>query len=907
MKMTPVLFGSDATTYTTQGLGSLKDAVTCKVSEEINGPYELEMTYPVTGRRYASLQNRCIIYCKPGPDRTPQPFRIYRITKPLNGIITVYARHISYDLAGIPVDPYTANSALTAMQGLQSHAAVVCPFAFSTTLTDNANFAVKVPTGIRKVLGDGNASILGVFGGELEWDGFTVYLRSRRGQDTGVRIAYGKNLTNIEQDENIASLVTGVIGYWTNSDGVVVQGPVVNAPGNYSYNNIDTVDFSSDFKGQPTPEQLAQRTQEYITAENVGVPEVSISVSWLQLEQYAGYEDTATRERVSLGDTVTVSFPQLSVDATARVVKTVYDVLLDQYETCDVGSVKPNIAATIAGQQQEITALPSTSTVEQIVDTIAQTIMGVKGGAVRLLDTNGDGYPDTLYIADNPDPNAAVKVWRFNYEGWGASSNGYNGPFEMSAALGIGMYGQFITAGIINAALIKAGVLQSKDGTTFYLDLDNGILRMNASEFTVSGQTVQQIADASSSAAAQQVAQQAQENLENYAETVTADLTSLQSQIDGQIMTFFYDYLPTSDNVPASEWTTDAEKQQHLGDLFYVVDNAEYGGQAYRWAQVNGAYQWIIIEDTAVAQALEQSAQALDTADSKRRVFVAQPVPPYDVGDLWSQGPSGSLMVCCNARSSGSYLSSDWQSSADYINSQQASTIADAAVEAQTQTDIFNKLTNDGQLQGLYMRNGQLYINASYMNTGTLSAVRIQSKDGSSYWDLTGGNAVFNNNSIQINSENFRLDGSGNVAITGSFFAHSDINKVSVQNGSISLSRLNSSVNAFRDTVSVYSAGTTGPIGVVDVKGPSSSGNAVLNVQLSGGYSGGALFICNASGQVKLTASIDGSGNSYINMGGTGKITTQTLEVGYIKANGQTYKCGWIYNTTVGYNMLCAI
>lgn len=499
MKMTPVLFGSDATTYTTQGLGSLKDAMSCKVSEEINGPYELEMTYPVTGRRYANLQNRCIIYCKPGPVRTAQPFRIYRITKPLNGIITVYARHISYDLSGIPVNPFTANSALTAMQGMQNNAAVACPFTFSTALTNNAAFAVTVPTGIRKVLGDGDASILGVFGGEFEWDSFTVYLRSRRGQDTGVRIAYGKNLTNIEQDENIANLVTGVIGYWTNSDGVVVQGPVVNAPGSYSYNNIDTVDFSSDFEEQPTPEQLQQATQDYIAKNNVGVPEVAISVSWLQLEQYAGYEDTATRERVSLGDTVTVSFPQLSVDATARIVKTVYDALLDQYETCDVGSVKPNIAATIAGQQQEIAALPSISTVEKIADMIAQTILGVKGGAVRLLDTNGDGYPDTLYIADNPDPNAAVKVWRFNYEGWGASQNGYNGPFEMSAALGVGMYGQFIAAGIINAALIKAGTLtairiESEDGSSYW-DLagggavfNNDSIQINSSNFQLDAQ-----------------------------------------------------------------------------------------------------------------------------------------------------------------------------------------------------------------------------------------------------------------------------------------------------------------------------------------------------------------------------------------------------------------------------------
>ena len=478
--MTPVLFGAGAATYETQGLGALADALTCEISEELNGEYELEMTYPVSGRRYADLKNRCIIVAKPDPYRGEQPFRIYRITRPLNGVITVYARHISYDLSGVPVTPFTAASAAAAMQALASHAAVSSPFSFWTDISSGASVAVAVPTSTRAVLGGTDGSILDTYHGEYEWDGFTARLRSHRGQDNGVRIAYGKNLTDIQQDENIADLATGVIGYWAGSDGTLVQTGVVDAPGTYNFDRVITVDFSSDFEEQPTAEQLTQRVQQYISDNGVGVPNVSISVSWVNLEQYSGYDGLSLLERVSLGDTVTVEFPPLGVEATARVVKTVYDVLRDRYVSADIGSVQANIADTIAGQQQQLQQVPNKTEIQQIAQSIADAIMGAKGGSVRLLDTNGDGEPDTLYIADNPDPAQAVKVWRFNYEGWGASSNGYNGPFEMSAALGLGMYADFITVGTLTAVRI-----QSADGRCSW-DLASGDAIFNANSIQIS-------------------------------------------------------------------------------------------------------------------------------------------------------------------------------------------------------------------------------------------------------------------------------------------------------------------------------------------------------------------------------------------------------------------------------------
>lgn len=468
MSMAPILFSDAATNYSTQGIGSLADALSCYVTEELNGIYELEMTYPVTGRRFKDIQNRCLIYCKPDPYRAGQPFRIYRITKPLNGIVTIYAQHISYDLAGIPVRGFTAQSLSGALAGLVSNAIIPNPFTFWTDISSSTQFGFSAPTKCRSLLGGSEGSILDTYGGEYEWDMMTVRLRSHRGQNNGVRIAYGKNLTDISQDENISNLVTGIVGYWTNSDGTVVEGPVVNAPGTYNFSRVIPVDFSSDFEDQPTSQQLQQISQEYISKNGIGIPEVSIKVSWVQLEQYSGYEQLNLLERVTLGDTVTVEFPALGVDATARVEKTKYDVLRNRYESADIGSVQANIADTIANQQQQINQVPDVSTVQQIANAITQAILGAKGGAVRLLDTNGDGEPDTLYIADNADPAQAVKVWRFNYQGWGASSNGYNGPFEMSAALGLGMYADFITVGTLTAVRI-----QSADGRCSW-DLASG-------------------------------------------------------------------------------------------------------------------------------------------------------------------------------------------------------------------------------------------------------------------------------------------------------------------------------------------------------------------------------------------------------------------------------------------------
>ena len=475
-----VLFPSGATTFETQGLGSIVDAISCNVHEVLNGEYELEMQYPITGTQYGNLQNRRIIFSKHDPYSEPQPFRIYRITRPMNGIVSIYARHISYDLSGIPVGVFDANNAQAAMQGLKNNSLVANPFLFETTMPTVANFSCQYPQPCRNLLGGQEGSILDVYGGEYEWDEWTVHLQSRRGSDNGVRITYGKNLIDIEQDENIANLKTGIIPYWINSETgeVIYSSPqIIQAPGEFNFSSVVPVDFGEQFESQPTPQELAEAGQEYITDNQVGVPTVSIDLSFAQLEQYSLYESTEALERVRIGDTVHVFFAQLGINVSSRVVETNYDPILNRYNSVSVGSVRANIAGTIADQQQQIDDLTQNPTLssafKKAVTSLTQTILGAKGGSVRFLDSDGDGEPDTLYIADDPDPSKAQKVWRFNYEGWGASENGYNGPFEIGATLNDGIVANFITAGVLNGDLIQTGTIQSPNGR-MTINLDQG-------------------------------------------------------------------------------------------------------------------------------------------------------------------------------------------------------------------------------------------------------------------------------------------------------------------------------------------------------------------------------------------------------------------------------------------------
>jgi phage minor structural protein len=465
----PILYSATETNFDHNGIGILSACVSCEVTEEANGAFELAMTYPMDGVHFAEIGDRTIIKAKADQFREPQLFRVYAISKPMNGIVTVLSEHISYDLSGIPVKTFSAENASQALSGLKSNAVVDCRFVFWTDKETSASFNVSTPSSIRSRLGGVDGSILDVYGGELEFDNFTVKLHNSRGQNRGVSIRYGKNLTDIKQDQNCSNVATGIYPYWylgTDAGNVLIDLPekIVPAPGTYNFVKIRTLDLSSEFETQPTVEQLRAKAESYIRNNNIGVPVVSLSVSFEQLSKSEEYKHLALLERVSLFDTVNVEFPALGVSATAKAVKMVYDVLADRVKIVTLGSVRANIADTIATQQQEIEKKPSKTFMQTAIESLTKTILGAKGGSVRLLDEDGDGEPDTLYIADNPNPMQAVKVWRFNYEGWGASKNGYSGPYEMGATFSDGIVADFITAGTLYGILFKAGIIESLDG-----------------------------------------------------------------------------------------------------------------------------------------------------------------------------------------------------------------------------------------------------------------------------------------------------------------------------------------------------------------------------------------------------------------------------------------------------------
>lgn len=482
--MIPILYSPTTTSFTTGGIGKLIDAGSCVVTEERNGSYELEMTYPITGHLYDEIKQRSIIFAKPSPAQSEQPFRVYRITKPLNKVVTIYAAHISYDLSGIPVKNFTSQSVQAALTALTTSSVISNPFTFWSDKTNSGVMEIETPTPCRTIL----SNILDVYGGEYEFDKYTVKLHSLRGFDNGVSIKYGKNLTDLEQDENCSNVYTGVLPYWTGND-TTVSGSVVNAPGTYDFTRILPVDFTRDFEEQPSTTQLNNAATNYISANNIGIPEVNLTVSFVHLNQTEEYKNLGIFERVELGDSIKVEFAAMGVSSTARCVKTVYNTLLERYDNVELGEVKKGLADTISSQTSSIIDISKNSGVSSAVKAAiiaaSEAITGQKGGSVILHDTRGGNKPNELLFLDNDDISQAQKVWRFNLSGFGYSSNGYEGPFTTAITRDGSIVADFITTGSMDAARITAGILQSKDGR-FLIDLTaNTITMKNPSGNTV--------------------------------------------------------------------------------------------------------------------------------------------------------------------------------------------------------------------------------------------------------------------------------------------------------------------------------------------------------------------------------------------------------------------------------------
>lgn len=450
--MRPILFDEKATDYSTNGLGRV-GCVSCIVTEERNGIYELEAEAVIGSENADKLEMNSILVVRPSVGASLQAFRIYNISKPINGHFTVLAQHISYQLSHIPAMPFgvaaSANACAQTLAALKSNATEACPFTFSTDVTTASSYTQTVPASIRQRLGGVEGSVLDMFGGEYEWDNYAVKLHKNRGKTVATAtLAYGKNITDLTQEEYISSTVTGVCPYWKSND---EDGKLVTLPEKvvesqhadaYAYRRTVALDLSSDFEEEPTVEQLRNAASVYVNTAGLGIPRVSIDVSFIDLAGTEEYKDIAPLEEVKLCDMVNVYFDKLGISATAKVVKTVYNVLTERYDSVEIGSIKTDLASTIYGQDGAIEDASNRASfaVRQASNNLQDSINNAtkwltQSGGYVLAVKNADGSWKEMLFMDANDTSTAKNVLRINENGIGFSSKGVDGPYTQAWTL----------------------------------------------------------------------------------------------------------------------------------------------------------------------------------------------------------------------------------------------------------------------------------------------------------------------------------------------------------------------------------------------------------------------------------------------------------------------------------------
>lgn len=544
--MIPILYAPGETAFTHNGIGALSETLSCYATEERNGAFELEFTYPLAGRLFQYIETDCIVKAKTNETSDLQLFRIYKHSKPINGVVTFNAEHISYELSKNPIEEVTVQSAnaQTALNAVLSAGLLEHNFTAQSDV-DTLNSISLSLVSIRAALGGTQGSILDTYGGEYEFDNYTVKLHRSRGTETGITIAYGKNLTDLKQEKNIASVYTAVYPYAKYTPqaeaGSSEQPPEVTVTlpekliysqhaEEYARTRVCMKDFSDAFgEGEtPTEETLRAKAQAWVENSGFDVPSVSITVSFKHLWKSPEYAQYALLERVSLCDTVTVLYERLGVSATAKVIKTKYNTLKEDYESLELGDAKANFAdtfnsstAAIEGVKQEIKKQSTAANVKlaQAIATATAAITGQSGGYVVLNPSNN---PQEILILDTPSIETAVNVWRWNSGGLGYSSNGYNGPFALAMTNDGAIVADFITAGTIKGELLEAGSVRATA-------ISAGYKAEVTDEITGATNEVEQAFVAAD--------EQLRSLIQTVSETLSGDITSTETQISQILQT----------------------------------------------------------------------------------------------------------------------------------------------------------------------------------------------------------------------------------------------------------------------------------------------------------------------------------------------------------------------------------
>ena len=853
--MIPRLYEADERSFDHLGLGGLPETKSCFVTEERNGQFELEMVYPMDGAKFNLLQPERIIYAPHDDSKTRQPFRIYKTSRAMNGDVTIYARHISYDLSKMTVKPFSASSVAQAMAGLKTNTIGEQPFDFWTDKSTVANFKVEEPSTVRSRLGGVQGSILDVFGGgEYEWDHFTVRLRQNRGADNGVSLRFGKNLTDLVSEEDSTNVYTSCVPFWRKENTVVMLDDfVVHSEYEDLFDNAMCIplDLSSELTSEdqdyvPTTAELREAAEAHMNRNLAWIITQSISAQFVALWQTEEFKKTALVQRLKLCDTVWALHPKLGVNASAKVIRTVYDVLLERYSSIEIGEARTDLNGTLVTQRDiEKTVEEQKSAVQLELEHALDLMSGASGGNV-VIRRNAAGNPYEILIMDTDDITTAVNVLRLNMNGIAFSQSGYNGPFTTAWTIDSHFVADFITAGTFNGNLIKAGIIQDAAGVNYW--------NMTTGEFQLTP------------AAKIKTGTDSYVVLSEYIGGITDEYVTeleedLQAQIDSKIDTFYQ----SAD--PSTGWTTE-QKTAHTGDLWYkTTDNTTwrwsgtawqeqevpaavfdeidgksaifYGttsgtyadvqtgdylvdstsGKTYRW---NGS-SWVVQTDyaSAIGSAISSLRSDLESQieDGKIETFYQSADPSTNwtteqktahTGDLWYKtsdsstwrwsgsawqeqsvpdevfdaidGKStifygttsdtyagvtkGDYLVDSTTGSTYRYTGSAWTKVTDYST---AISNLDSSLD---QEEVFNRLTGNKTQECIRLVDGHLYINASWINSGTMTANLIKagilkSQDSNENFSLnmTTGEMLMKKGSIEIGSStgtyHFKVSSSG--------------------------------------------------------------------------------------------------------------------------------------------------
>lgn len=697
------IYSENNTDYSSNGDMTLmpEDAY---VSVKLNGSWNLTLQHPIDQKgRWKYLEEGAVI--KAPSFNGEQLFRIYKKEKSEDGV-NAEAYPIFYDSKN---DCFLTDIRPTVKNGQDALSIMLAPnkkYSAQSDIVRKATAYYEYMNLMEAINGDNANSFLNRWGGEILYDNFKIIVNERVGGDYGVELRYGKNIpvNGITETVDMSEVVTRIYpkaynGYKLSGNGYVDSPILSNYPtvkaATMKFDNIKMrADAQEDDEenGATICDTQAQLDEALINEckkqFEVGLdkPKVTIEADMVLLQNKDQYKDYEILETVSLGDTIHCRHDKLGIISDARVVGLEYDCILKRVTSVVLGQFQSNYIDHVTSSVDKID-----SVINSEGNIMAERVKGILDGIttqLRLQSTVAKKVKGRAFIAEDLDPNSPL----YGCIAWGtqgieiANKRTTDGrDWDWSTAM---------TANGIVANAIISGLLADKTGKNYW-DLDKGIFKISSRALNVDDKTVDQIAK-----------EEADRLLTAYAETITKDIEKLQTQIDGQVEDWYYDYEPTLENIPASDWKTEEEKKKHIGDRFYWKSI----GYVYYFSENAGIFRWEILKDKDIANAMKSANEAKDVADGKRRTFISEPVPPYDIGDMWANGID--ILTCIVQKPKGStYELKDWKKLQTYTDDKKAEeAIKDAENAAKTATDFmkFDK-------KGLQIGNNQTGTFAGYM------------------------------------------------------------------------------------------------------------------------------------------------------------------------------------------------